>query len=103
MFSAAGFYERLVALKRRGVKVSIGLGGWTDSASDKYSRMVNDRSSRKKFIYNALNFMHKYGFDGLDLDWEYPKCWQVRNNIITEHALVRFVEIIAYNNYYYFL
>ncbi|XP_008184295.1 probable chitinase 10 isoform X2 [Acyrthosiphon pisum] len=71
-----GFYERVVALKRRGVKVSIGLGGWNDSAGDKYSRLVNNRSSRKKFINNVLDFMHKYGFEGLDVDWEYPKCWQ---------------------------
>ncbi|XP_025423968.1 probable chitinase 10 isoform X2 [Sipha flava] len=75
-----GFYERVVALKRRGVKVSIGLGGWNDSAGDKYSRLVNNRSSRKKFIYNVLNFMDKYGFEGLDLDWEYPKCWQTNCN-----------------------
>lgn len=67
-----------MALKRRGVKVSIGLGGWNDSAGDKYSRLVNNRSSRKKFINNVLNFMHKYGFEGLDVDWEYPKCWQVK-------------------------
>jgi len=73
----AGFYTRVVALKRRGVKVSIGLGGWNDSAGDKYSRLVNSRSSRKKFINNVLDFMYKYGFDGLDVDWEYPKCWQV--------------------------
>lgn len=82
-----GFYERVVALKRRGVKVSIGLGGWNDSAGDKYSRLVNNRSSRKKFINNVLDFMHKYGFEGLDVDWEYPKCWQV----------------IKYIHYYYFI
>jgi GH18 family chitinase len=87
----AGFYERVVALKRRGVKVSIGLGGWNDSAGDKYSRLVNNRSSRKKFIYNVLNFMDKYGFEGLDLDWEYPKCWQVQNTSFIE-------TIIAYKN-----
>jgi len=71
-----------VALKRRGVKVSIGLGGWNDSAGDKYSRMVNNRSSRKKFIDSIINFIKKYDFDGLDFDWEYPKCWQVISNFI---------------------
>lgn len=76
------FYERVVALKKRGVKVSIGLGGWNDSAGDKYSRLVNNRSSRRKFINNVLNFMHKYGFDGLDVDWEYPKCWQVKRMLL---------------------
>lgn len=83
-----GFYERVVALKRRGVKVSIGLGGWNDSAGDKYSRLVNNRSSRKKFINNVLDFMYKYGFEGLDVDWEYPKCWQVIN--IFYYYIVRF-------------
>ncbi|XP_050423223.1 probable chitinase 10 [Adelges cooleyi] len=75
-----GFYERLVALKKRGVKVSIGLGGWNDSAGDKYSRMVNSRANRKKFINSIIKFIQKYGFQGLDVDWEYPKCWQTNCN-----------------------
>jgi len=86
----AGFYERVVALKRRGVKVSIGLGGWNDSAGDKYSRLVNSRSSRKKFINNVLDFMYKYGFEGLDVDWEYPKCWQVDRLIVAIEKTVTF-------------
>lgn len=71
------FYEKVVALKSKGVKVLLGLGGWDDSASDKYSRMVNSASARRKFIIHALDFIDQYEFDGLDLDWEYPKCWQV--------------------------
>ncbi len=71
-------YAKVVALKKNGIKVLIALGGWNDSLGNKYSRMVNDPASRKRFIDNAILFIEKYGFDGLDLDWEYPKCWQVK-------------------------
>jgi chitinase len=59
------------------MKVSLALGGWNDSAGDKYSRLVNNPEARKKFVQQAIEFIEKYGFDGLDLDWEYPVCWQV--------------------------
>jgi len=39
--------------------------------------MVNDPASRQRFIETAIEFIEKFGFDGLDLDWEYPVCWQV--------------------------
>nr|CAD7569858.1 unnamed protein product [Timema californicum] len=71
------FYERVVAYKKKGLKVSLALGGWNDSAGDKYSRLVNSATARRKFVLQVVQFLDKYGFDGLDLDWEYPKCWQV--------------------------
>lgn len=71
----------MVALKKKGIKVLIALGGWNDSLGDKYSRLVNDPSARKRFIENVIQFIEKYDFDGLDLDWEYPKCWQVNCNL----------------------
>lgn len=61
--------------------MSLALGGWNDSAGDKYSRLVNSPTARKKFIAQAVQFLEKYDFDGLDLDWEYPVCWQVRADI----------------------
>lgn len=56
-------------LKEKGVKVSIGLGGWNDSAGDKYGRLILNPAARKKFIVNVIEFMKKYDFQGLDLDY----------------------------------
>ncbi|XP_020293834.1 probable chitinase 3 isoform X2 [Pseudomyrmex gracilis] len=74
------FYQRVVAYKKRGLKISLALGGWNDSAGDKYSRLVHSPTARKKFVDHVIQFLEKYGFDGLDLDWEYPVCWQVNCN-----------------------
>lgn len=50
----------------------LGLGGWTDSRSDKYSRLVSEPQRRAAFVSHVVSFLQEYGFDGLDLDWEYP-------------------------------
>lgn len=71
------FYERVAGLKSKGVKVSLALGGWNDSQGDKYSRLVRSPAARKRFVNQALEFVERFGFEGLDLDWEYPVCWQV--------------------------
>ena len=71
------FYERVVEFKQKGVKVTLAIGGWNDSAGDKYSRLVRNPAARAKFIKHVVEFLEKYGFEGLDLDWEYPGCPQV--------------------------
>ncbi|EDW76228.2 uncharacterized protein Dwil_GK14769 [Drosophila willistoni] len=71
------FYERVVAYRKKGVKVTVAIGGWNDSAGDKYARLVRNAQARARFIRHVLDFIEQYGFDGLDLDWEYPVCWQV--------------------------
>ena len=64
-------------MKKKGIKTLIAIGGWNDSEGNKYSRMVETPASRRKFIDSVLKFIRKYEFEGLDLDWEYPVCWQV--------------------------
>lgn len=76
------------------MKVSLALGGWNDSAGDKYSRLVNNPAARKKFIAQAVQFLEKYNFDGLDLDWEYPVCWQVCADDVNSLVNSSFLELI---------
>ena len=82
----------------------IALGGWGDSAGNKYSRLVGDKASRTKFIENVITFIETHGFDGLDLDWEFPGCWQVSvKSYLTlltfYHSLIeQFKNIVIYNN-----
>ena len=42
--------------------------------------LINSPSARAKFTNHVVEYIEKHNFDGLDLDWEYPKCWQVDCN-----------------------
>ena len=53
------------------LKVMIAIGGWNEG-SKKYSEMAGDNDKRAKFVASTVEFLKKYNFDGLDLDWEYP-------------------------------
>ncbi|RXG60009.1 hypothetical protein Avbf_10088 [Armadillidium vulgare] len=66
------FYAKVTAYSQYGVKVLISIGGWNDSAGDKYHRLVTDPAARANFVTNALAFCNQYGFGGIDLDWEVP-------------------------------
>ena len=58
------------------VKILLALGGWTDSSSDKYSKLVNDPSKRENFVQKTVKMLKTRQFDGISLDWQYPVCWQ---------------------------
>ena len=70
-----GLYVRTVNLDKN-VPVLLGLGGWTDSNGDKYTKLVSSPQNRKKFIKEGINFLRRYGFSGIHIDWNYPVCWQ---------------------------
>lgn len=76
--NGGSLYSRFTALKSKkpGLQAFISIGGWsfTDPGATQkaYSNMVSSAGNRATFIKNLMNFMSTYGFDGADLDWEYP-------------------------------
>ncbi|KAI0398768.1 chitotriosidase-1 [Xylaria palmicola] len=59
------------------LEVFISIGGWTFSDNGTatqplFPSIAADAGKRQKFADNLVGFMTRYGFDGVDLDWEYP-------------------------------
>lgn len=67
-----GNFKLLNNLKKNNpaLKTLISVGGWTWSA--RFSDAALTDASRTAFAESCAVFVKKYGFDGVDLDWEYP-------------------------------
>jgi len=71
--SAEGLYERTAALKKSNprLKILLAIGGWR-AGSGPFVAVVSSAETRRTFAANAANFVRRHGFDGLDVDWEFP-------------------------------
>ena len=64
-----GNFNALLTLKERHphVKTLISVGGWTWSG--RLSDAAVSEDSRRRFAASCVDFMTRYGFDGVDIDW----------------------------------
>ncbi|KAK0113436.1 hypothetical protein ONS95_013694 [Cadophora gregata] len=67
-------YKDFTALKSDKLETWISIGGfdYTTNNPDSWSSMVSTVDTCKTFINSIVGFMKNYGFQGVDLDWEYP-------------------------------
>ena len=67
-----GNFQQLQILKSQypHLKTLLSVGGWT--WSDHFSDVFADPQKRTNFCQSLLSLVETYGFDGADIDWEYP-------------------------------
>ncbi len=75
-----GNFNQLQILKEQHphLRTMIAIGGWTLSGN--FSDAVLTEQSREHFAESAVEFAVRYGFDGVDLDWEYPVAGGLASN-----------------------
>ncbi|XP_052068097.1 acidic mammalian chitinase-like [Mytilus californianus] len=70
---AKGQFEMIrdVRIKNPALKILLAIGGWNHGSAP-FTKMVATQSNIDGFVINSMTFLRANGFDGLDLDWEYP-------------------------------
>jgi chitinase len=69
----SGTFAALRELRRRhpGLRLIVSIGGW--DAAPQYSDIALTGRSRSRFVASCIRaFLSGQGFDGIDLDWEFP-------------------------------
>ena len=63
--------SRIIGLKARNpdLKVILSVGGW---GAEGFSDAALTPESRAKFAASGCRMIREFGFDGIDIDWEYP-------------------------------
>lgn len=77
------------------LKVLISLGGSREDGAHRFSSMVSSARKRRSFIQSAISFIKQFGFDGMEVSWEYPGAEELGGQITDREYLNQFLEELA--------
>ena len=65
-------FKDVTQLKKKtaGLKVLLSVGGANNDKG--FHSIIMPAENPEKFAINSANYLHRMGFDGIDLDWEFP-------------------------------
>ena len=61
--------SEIIKARSYGIRVCLSIGGW---GADGFSQACRSDENRAIFVQSIIDTVVKYGYDGVDLDWEYP-------------------------------
>ncbi|KAF2275570.1 glycoside hydrolase, partial [Westerdykella ornata] len=66
-----------IRLLQPDIEIWVAVGGWSFNdpwmpTAKTFSEIVSSVANQDLFISSAIRMMNTYGFDGIDIDWEYP-------------------------------
>lgn len=77
-FDTGTLYNRVSAMKARSedLEVWIAIGGWAmndpGATRTTFSDLAKSTAAQEEFFESLVTFLDNHGFDGVDIDWEYP-------------------------------
>ena len=65
-------FREIIALKKKAPELQVLLSVGGASNDQGFHSVVPTLEDREEFAVNSANYLKKMGFDGIDLDWEFP-------------------------------
>jgi len=88
-------FPKLVELKKKHPKLQtlISVGGWADSEG--FSDAALTHPARAAFAHSCADFVSRHGFDGVDIDWEFPVSGGEKGNVERPEDKPNFTLLLA--------